>query len=71
VANDLLVGLAGDFLPGTTREEEIMGRSGGTVIKRAPTEEGEEPAKPGSLLDEIQREVDEAESMPVPTVEPL
>ncbi|ACO80423.1 outer membrane lipoprotein OmlA [Azotobacter vinelandii CA] len=69
--NDLLIGLAGDFLPGTTREEEIMGGSGGTVIRKAPTEEAEEPIKPGSLLEEIQREVDEAESEPVPTPEPL
>lgn len=70
--NDLLVGLAGDFLPGATREEEILGRpGGGTVIRRAPTEEAEEPAKPGSLLEEIQREVDEAESAPIPTPEPL
>ncbi|GAB3371025.1 outer membrane protein assembly factor BamE [Azotobacter armeniacus] len=69
-SNDLLVGLAGDFLPGVTREEEILG-GGDTTIRRARPEEGEEPAKPGSLLEEIQREVDEAESEPVPTPEPL
>ncbi len=63
--NDQLVGLSGDFLPGVTRDEAILSRSGTTP------KEGEKPAKPGSLLDEIQREVDQTESAPVPTPEPL
>jgi len=69
--NDMLVGLAGDFLPGVTREEEILGSGGGTTVRRARPETGEAPAEPGSLLEEIQRELDEAETAPVPVPEPL
>ncbi len=64
--DDQLVGLSGDFRPGATRAEEILGGN-----RKSSTGAGEKPAKPGSLLEEIQKEVDESEAVPVPTLEPL
>jgi outer membrane protein assembly factor BamE len=86
VGNDQLGGLAGDFMPGLSRDEEILGVSADTQLEAAPTssaaattEEGGKPATevaepapaPGSLLEQIQREVDAAEPVPVPIPEPL
>lgn len=67
--NDQLIGLAGDFMPGVSRDQAIMGEDGETSV--TPQQESEEPAKPGSLLEQIQREVDQAEPVPVPIPEPL
>jgi outer membrane protein assembly factor BamE len=79
--NDQLVGLSGDFIPGQSRDEAILGSDGATRIVEetapgasspAPATEIVEPTPaPGSLLEQIQREVDEAEAVPVPTPEPL
>ena len=82
-ANDQLIGLAGDFMPGVSRDEAISGSTSDTQREEAPTG-GEEitpptsaaPATetapaPGSLLEQLQREVDEAEPVPVPSPEPL
>lgn len=71
-ANDQLAGLAGDFLPGVSRDEAILGTQPATIEApaQAPAIEEERPA-PGSLLEQIQRDVDAAESVPVPTPEPL
>lgn len=73
--NDQLIGLAGDFMPGVSRDQAIMGEDGETRVTpqqpQQPQQEAEEPAKPGSLLEQIQREVDQAEPVPVPIPEPL
>lgn len=70
--NDQLVGLAGDFMPGVSRDEAILGQDGKTTVTpKAERPKTEEPAKPGSLLEQIQREVDDVETVPVPTPEPL
>nr|WP_298112239.1 outer membrane protein assembly factor BamE [uncultured Pseudomonas sp.] len=70
---DQLVGLSGDFMPGVSRDQAILGESGDSVIT-APAQQPkaeEKPAAPGSLLEQIQREVDSVETVPVPTPEPL
>ncbi|MDH1265865.1 outer membrane protein assembly factor BamE [Pseudomonas sp. GD03944] len=68
--NDQLVGLSGDFMPGVSRDQAILGEDGTpqTVPQQPQTEEA--PA-PGSLLEQIQQEVDSVETVPVPTPEPL
>ena len=74
--NDQLVSLSGDFMPGVSRDEAIIGQPSsepGTSPKaeaKAPTEPEATPT-PGSLLEKIQREVDNVETVPVPTPEPL
>ena len=68
--NDQLSGLSGDFMPGVSRDQEILGEGAATrVSPQAPAVEA--PATPGSLLEQIQREVDAVEAVPVPTPEPL
>ncbi|MFC3606297.1 outer membrane protein assembly factor BamE [Stutzerimonas tarimensis] len=66
--NELLVGLSGDFMPGVSRDEAILG------APRAQSTPAEVPASapaPGSLLDEIQRDIDAVEPHVVPTPRPL
>ena len=71
-SNDQLVSLAGDFMPGVSRDEAILGKGSDTNVTPADkAEPKEEPAKPGSLLDQIQKDVDTIETVPVPTQEPL
>lgn len=70
--SDQLIGLSGDFMPGVSRDEAILGQPSsepGTQTK-ASTEPEAAPV-PGSLLEKIQREVDNVETVPVPTPEPL
>ncbi|WP_407314976.1 outer membrane protein assembly factor BamE [Pseudomonas sp. nanlin1] len=71
--NDQLVSLAGDFMPGVSRDDAILGNDNGTTV--TPTgdtnQPAEEPAKPGSMLEDIQRDVDGVKTVPVPTQEPL
>ncbi|MDD2046872.1 outer membrane protein assembly factor BamE [Pseudomonas putida] len=77
--NDQLVSLSGDFMPGVSRDQEILGGSGDTSVSPAqpetttePVEQVKEtPAKPGSLEEKIQREVDTIKTIPVPTPAPL
>jgi len=71
--NDQLVSLSGDFMPGVSRDEAILGRDSGTAAPAGNVEQpkAEEPAKPGSLLEQIQQDVDKVETVPVPTQEPL
>lgn len=70
--NDQLAGLAGDFMPGVSRDQAIMGEGSSTSVnQQQPQQPTEEPAKPGSLLEQIQDEVDSAEPIPVPIPEPL
>jgi len=73
--NDQLVSLSGDFMPGVSRDEAILGKNSGTTVA-APAENAEKPkpekpVKPGSLLDQIQKDVDKVETVPVPTPAPL
>ena len=70
---DQLVGLAGDFKPGVSRDEAILGseqRATPVIDSQPPAAEPvqpETPAAPGSLEEQIQREVDAAQPIPVPT----
>ncbi len=68
--SDQLAGLAGDFLPGVSRDEAILGAQPTTTAPQQPAVEDERPA-PGSLLEQIQGDVDAAEPVPVPIPEPL
>ncbi|WP_313009587.1 outer membrane protein assembly factor BamE [Stutzerimonas nitrititolerans] len=68
--SDQLAGLAGDFLPGVSRDEAILGAQPTTTEPLQPTTEDERPA-PGSLLEQIQGDVDAAKPVPVPIPEPL
>ena len=71
-ADDQLVGLSGDFMPGVSRDQAILGEdSGVTTAPAAPRPAVEDKPAPGSLLEQIQREVDSVQSVPVPTPEPL
>ncbi|MCE6978526.1 MULTISPECIES: outer membrane protein assembly factor BamE [Pseudomonas] len=73
--NDQLVSLSGDFMPGVSRDEAILGKDSGTTVttpaENAEKPKPEKPVKPGSLLDQIQKDVDNVETVPVPTPEPL
>jgi outer membrane protein assembly factor BamE len=78
--SDHLVGLAGDFKPGTSREQEIMGTSGETTAPEPsstpesqpqPQPQDEQPSAPGSTEDQIQQEIDKAQTEPVPTPAPI
>ncbi len=76
--NQELLGLAGDFFPGVSRDQALLGQpettsqsqaddaevSTGTVIDM-PIEVRQQPA-PGSLEEQIQREVDAIEAAPIP-----
>ena len=71
--NDQLAGLSVDFMPGVSRDEAILGQDGASVTAPPTTvqPQTEEKPAPGSLLEQIQREVDDVQSVPVPTPEPL
>ncbi|KNH26650.1 MULTISPECIES: outer membrane protein assembly factor BamE [Gammaproteobacteria] len=73
--NDQLVSLSGDFMPGVSRDEAILGKDSGTTVttpaENAEKPKPEKPVKPGSLLDQIQKDVDNVETVPIPTPEPL
>ncbi|MBB1610549.1 MULTISPECIES: outer membrane protein assembly factor BamE [unclassified Pseudomonas] len=74
--NDQLIGLNGDFRPGVSRDEAILGKettpaSPEQPQQQKPEQPKEEPAKPGSVEEQLQREVDEAKPVAVPTPEPL
>ncbi|MCL7461952.1 outer membrane protein assembly factor BamE [Pseudomonas sp. NW5] len=78
----LLTGLSGDFLPGMSRPLEAPDATPATAERTVPQQsapaspagEPERPSnvvQPGSLLEEIQREVDEVQRAPVPSPEKL
>ena len=71
-ADDQLVGLSGDFMPGVSRDQAILGEDSGvsTAPARPAAQVDEKPAA-GSLLEQIQREVDDVKVVPVPVPEPL
>jgi outer membrane protein assembly factor BamE len=70
--NDLLAGLNGDFMPGVSRDEAILGQDGSAPQQpsQQPQKAEEKPA-PGSLLEQIQHDVDDVKSVPIPTPRPL
>ena len=69
--NDQLVSLSGDFMPGVSRDEALLGKDNDTNVT-APAQKNEKlPTKPGSLLDKIQRDIDDVKTVPVPTPQPL
>ncbi len=75
--SDQLVSLSGDFMPGVSRDQEILGGSNTTTVspatqpEQAKPQPEEKPAKPGSTEESIQREIDTIETTPVPTPAPL
>lgn len=73
--NNMLVSLSGDFLPGRTREEEILNEgSGAQISTEEPKQQQPEtdvPIPPGDLLKEIQGEVDSIMKAPVPEIETI
>lgn len=75
--NNELQGLGGDFIPGVSRDQAILGQAPETSSSTAPTADAEpatqaprdsvQPPAPGSLQEQLQREVDEVEAAPIPT----
>ena len=70
-ADDQLVGLSGDFMPGVSRDQAILGEDSGVTTPQVQQPQVDEKPAPGSLLEQIQREVDDVKVVPVPTPEPL
>lgn len=62
--NNQLTGLSGDFLPGKTREEEILNDQSTTTDTTV-----DRPTKDGSLEEQIKNEVDSTKSAPVPSID--
>lgn len=72
--NNQLQGLSGDFIPGISRDQAILGQSATNLDTAVPNTEtaleGQpsiQAAEPGSLQEQIQREVDAFEAAPIPT----
>jgi len=68
-----LMGLAGDFMPGVSRDQRLLGTGQDTTIvdpdaEAKPTDDAPEP---GSLLEQLQREIDSIEAAPIPVPERL
>uniref|UniRef100_UPI00333FCECC outer membrane protein assembly factor BamE n=1 Tax=Pseudomonas sp. TaxID=306 RepID=UPI00333FCECC len=62
-SDDQLIGLAGDFMPGVSRDQAILGEDSGVTTPQAqPQKQDDTPPAPGSLLEQIQREVDQVET---------
>ena len=72
-SDEQLSGLTGDFVPGMGDDAVILSESTTTTIDEKVIEEpaSQTPAKPGSLEEQLQIEVDSAEVIEVPTPEPL
>ncbi|AIS18295.1 outer membrane protein assembly factor BamE [Pseudomonas rhizosphaerae] len=71
--NDQLVGLSGDFMPGVSKDQAILGSDTDTNVapQQGEPQKAEEPPKPGSMLEDIQRDVDGVKTVPVPAPQPL
>ncbi|KAF1056946.1 MAG: Outer membrane protein assembly factor BamE [Pseudomonas delhiensis] len=69
--NDQLIGLNGDFRPGVSRDESILGTGSSTTTQQKPEQPKDEPAKAGSVEEQLQKEVDQIQTVPVPSPEPL
>lgn len=68
-----LSSLSGDFVPGAGDGAVILSKTTITTIdeKPVPAPATQSPAKPGSLEEQLQIEVDSTEVIEVPTTEPL
>lgn len=67
-----LVGLSGDFMPGVSRDQKLLGTGQGSVLMEdRPAAPKEDAPAPGSLLEELQREIDAIEPAPIPVPERL
>lgn len=68
---DQLAGLSGDFMPGVSKDQAILGQDSGTTVSpgapAAQPAKPEAPPTPGSTLDNIQRDVDGVKVQAVPT----
>lgn len=69
-ANDQLAGLNGDFMPGVSRDEAILGNGSAPQVTSQPSAPTSS-APAGSVLEAIQQEVDSVKTVPVPVPEPL
>jgi outer membrane protein assembly factor BamE len=72
--DDQLASLSGDFMPGVSRDDSILGKDNAAPADQAPAQpqqQPEAPAQPGSLLEDIQRDVDQAKPIPVPSPQPI
>ena len=72
--NDQLASLSGDFMPGVSRDDAILGKDSAAPADQAPAQpqqQPETPPQPGSLLEDIQRDVDQAKPIPVPSPQPI
>jgi outer membrane protein assembly factor BamE len=72
--DDQLASLSGDFMPGVSRDDSILGKDNAAPADQAPAQpqqQPEVPAQPGSLLEDIQRDVDQAKPIPVPSPQPI
>lgn len=65
-----LVGLGGDFMPGVSRDQRLLGNGQGSTVVN-PEDKMDEKPTPGSLLDQLQHEIDEIEPAPIPVPEAL
>lgn len=66
--NEQLAGLAGDFLPGMTRDEEILG---GKPNSSSHPQNSSKDNTNGNTENHIQKEVDDAELIPIPVPDTL
>ena len=68
-----LSGLSGDFVPGMGDDAVILSESTTTTIdeKEIPVPASDKPAKPGSLEEQLQIEVDSTEVIEAPVTTPL
>lgn len=74
--NDQLAGLGGDFMPGVSRDQAILGQDSEeapAAVEPVQLEEQpqEQAPRPGSTLEQIQQDVDNAQRAPTPTPESL
>ena len=71
--DEKLAGLSGDFMPGMSRDAVLLNKETNTIIDERiiDTPNQQNPAKPGTLEEQIQIEIDSAEVISVPTPEPL
>ncbi|WP_421684674.1 outer membrane protein assembly factor BamE [Stutzerimonas urumqiensis] len=70
--DDQLIGLSGDFMPGVSRDEAILGEDRATSpTPVAPAQPTNERPEPGSLLEQIQQDVDDVRAIPVPSPAPI
>ncbi len=71
-SNPQLVCLTGDFMHGVSRYQSLLGTGKGTTVNSQDgTEKVDETPEPGSLLEELQREIDSVQPADIPVPEPL